>query len=68
MERLIKQNKMTLEFSMNQLRSCLTSLLEWFYLSSVSKVILNVMAKPSGFNMRVIKYTLNSVLVVEDEA
>ena len=40
---------------MSKLGSFSTSPLEWFYSSSVREVVLNAAAKPSCFNVRVIK-------------
>ena len=56
---------------MSKLGSFSTSPLEWFYSSSVREVVLNAAAKPSCFNVRVIKKKKkksNSILVVEEGA
>ena len=41
------------------------NLLEWFYSSSLSKIMLSAMAKALCFNIQVIKCTFNSIPVVE---
>ena len=63
MVRFIKQK--TVIF-VNKLQLYLTSPLEWIYLSSVSKLLLNVTAKPSSFIDASNKKTLHRVPVVED--
>ena len=53
MERILKQNKILRNF--REKTQIGLDPLEWFYSISVSEVVLNVSAKLSCFNVRVIK-------------